>query len=93
MRIVEVLLDTVARCKRGHPRGRRTPYPATKSRIVLVDDYAVARHGLALVLTEEGVRKAEKASNRNDALEAAGREPPEMALVDLSLGANATAAL
>jgi hypothetical protein len=48
---------------------------------------------LALGLTEEGVGECREASGQDDALEAAGREPPDMELVDLSLGADATAVL
>jgi DNA-binding NarL/FixJ family response regulator len=56
-----------------------------KPRILLVDDHAAVRRGLALVLTEEGVGECQETSCRDEALEAARREPPDMALVDLSL--------
>ena len=39
--------------------------------ILLVDDHAVVRHGLALVLTEEGVGECREAAGREEAL--AGR--------------------
>lgn len=54
-------------------------------RILLVDDHAAVRHGLALVLAEEGVGECREAGGREEALEAAAKEPPDMALVDLSL--------
>ncbi len=53
-------------------------------RILLVDDHAAVRHGLALVLFEEGVGECREASGREEALAVAAREPPDMALVDLS---------
>jgi len=56
--------------------------------ILLVDDHAAVRHGLALVLAEEGIGDCREAAGRKEALEAAGREPPDLALVDLSLGAD-----
>ncbi len=56
-----------------------------KTRILLVDDHAPVRHGLALVLAEEGVAHCLEAAGRGEALEIAQREPPDMALVDLSL--------
>ncbi len=64
-----------------------------KPRSLLVDDHAALRHGLALVLTEEGFGECREALGRDEALEATGREPPDLALLDLSLGAAATAAL
>jgi two-component system, NarL family, invasion response regulator UvrY len=54
--------------------------------ILLVDDHADVRHGLALVLAEEGVGDCREAVGREEALDAATREPPDMALVDLSPG-------
>ena len=54
-------------------------------RILLVDDHDAVRHGLALVLAEEGVGECSEADSRAGALEAAGQERPDIALVDLSL--------
>lgn len=59
-----------------------------KPRILLVDDHAAVRHGLALVLTEEGVGDCREAARREEALEAASREAPDVALVDLSPGTD-----
>lgn len=55
-----------------------------KRRILLVDDNAAIRHGLALMLTEEGVGECREAADTTEALEAATREQPDVALVDLS---------
>lgn len=56
-----------------------------KRRILLVDDHTEVRHGLALVLAEEGIGECREASGRQEALDAAAREPPDVALVDLSI--------
>ncbi len=53
-------------------------------RILLVDDHTAVRHALALVLAEEGIGECREASGVTEALEAAAREPPDVALVDLS---------
>jgi DNA-binding NarL/FixJ family response regulator len=53
-------------------------------RILLVDDHPAVRHELALVLAEEGVGDCQEAAGPEEALETAGREPPAVALVDLS---------
>jgi DNA-binding NarL/FixJ family response regulator len=52
--------------------------------ILLVDDHAAVRHGLALVLAEEGLGECREASGREEALATAGGSPPDVALVDLS---------
>ncbi len=57
-----------------------------KPRILLVDDHAAVRHGLALVLTEEGVGECREAAGRDEALATVAREMPDLALVDLSPG-------
>ncbi|HUX27317.1 MAG TPA: response regulator transcription factor [Terracidiphilus sp.] len=57
-------------------------------RILLVDDHAAVRHGLALVLAEEGVGECCEAAGRDEALEVAVREPLRLALVDLSPGTD-----
>ena len=61
----------------------RTP---GRRHILLVDDHPVVRQGLAQVLVEEGIGECCEASGREEALAAAGREPPDVALVDLSPG-------
>ncbi|HEY3416045.1 MAG TPA: response regulator transcription factor [Armatimonadota bacterium] len=68
-------------------RTRETPL------ILLVDDHAAVRHGLALVLAEEGVGECREAAGREEALNAAARELPDLALLDLSLGAEDTVEL
>ncbi len=55
-------------------------------RILLVDDHEAVRHGLALVLAEEGVGECREAAGREEALASAASEPPQVALVDLSPG-------
>lgn len=62
-------------------------------RILLVDDHPAVRHGLALVLAEEGAGDCREAAGREEALEAIGREPPDVALVDLSLDSGDALAL
>ncbi len=62
-------------------------------RILVVDDHADVRHGLALVLAEEGAGACREAAGREEALEAAAREPPDVALVDLSLAYDDALAL
>jgi len=54
--------------------------------ILLVDDHAAVRQELAFVLTEEGVGDCREAGGREEALAAIEREPPDLALVDLSPG-------
>ncbi len=53
-------------------------------RILLVDDHAAVRQGLALVLAEEGAGECTEAAGREEALAVASRQPPDLALVDLS---------
>ena len=57
-------------------------------RILLVDDHAAVRHGLALVLIEDGVGECREAAGREEALAAASSERPDLALVDLSPGTD-----
>ncbi len=60
----------------------------TMLRILLVDDHAAVRHGLAMVLEEEGVGECREAAGRDEALAAAAGELPDLALVDLSPGTD-----
>lgn len=62
--------------------------PIGTRRILLVDDHAAVRHELSLMLVEEGVGECREAAGREDALECVAREPPDVALVDLSPGAD-----
>lgn len=60
---------------------------AEKARcILLVDDHVDLREALARMLTLEGVGRCSEAAGPQEALEAAGRELPDLALVDLSPG-------
>ncbi len=54
--------------------------------ILLVDDHAAVRRGLALALAEEGIGDCREVASREEALAAATHEPPDLALVDLSPG-------
>jgi len=64
-----------------------------KPRILLVDDQPAVRQALALLLEEEGIGDCCEAGTRQEALEVAGREAPDIALVDLSMGNDDTLAL
>ena len=58
--------------------------PATK--ILIVDDHAVMRQGLAKLLSDEqGLRVCGEAENVSDALKAIGRLKPDLTIVDISL--------
>jgi two-component system, NarL family, nitrate/nitrite response regulator NarL len=63
--------------------------PATKLtaiRILLIDDHAVMRWGLRLLIEDQpGLKVIGEASGRNDALTLAEREQPDIILLDLSL--------
>ena len=55
--------------------------------ILLVDDHAVLRAGLRLLLeSRPGLRVVGEAGNRSDALAAAARERPDIIVLDLDLG-------
>ncbi|MCE5309105.1 MAG: response regulator transcription factor [Acidobacteriales bacterium] len=54
-------------------------------RILLVDDHSAVRHALALVLAEEGIVDCRESEGRQEALDIAERELPDLALVDLSI--------
>lgn len=54
--------------------------------LLLVDDHAQVRHGLALVLAEAGAYECLEVSGHDDAFAAIGRVRPDAALVDLSPG-------
>jgi DNA-binding NarL/FixJ family response regulator len=61
---------------------------AMGTRILLVDDHAAIRHGLALTLMQEGVGECSEVSGPEDALAVAAREWPDVVLVDVSLGSD-----
>ena len=58
----------------------------TTIRILLIDDHAVMRWGLRLLIEDQpGLKVVGEASGRTDALELAEREQPDIILLDLSL--------
>ncbi len=62
-------------------------------RILLVDDNSAVRQGLALVLEAEGIGNCCEAGGRKEALDVAGRESPDIAVLDLNMGNEDTIAL
>jgi two-component system, NarL family, invasion response regulator UvrY len=61
--------------------------------ILLVDEHIAVRQGLAEALAEEGIGDCSQAVGRAEALEAAGREPPNLVLLDLSPATDEALAL
>jgi two-component system nitrate/nitrite response regulator NarL len=56
-------------------------------RILLVDDHAIMRDGLRLLIeTTENMRVVGEATNRAQAMQIAARERPDLILLDLDLG-------
>src|SRR5256885_13424189 len=56
-------------------------------RVLLVDDQAVVRTGLRMLIdSRPGLRVAGEAGNRDDALRIALREQPDVIVLDLNLG-------
>lgn len=63
------------------------PNTSTPIRILIVDDHLVVRAGLhMLVENHPGMTVVAMASNRAEALELAGRDSPDLILLDLDLG-------
>jgi len=62
-------------------------------RILLVDNNSAVRQGLALVLEAEGIGNCCEAGGRKQALDLAGRESPDIAVLDLNMGSDDTTAL
>ena len=63
-------------------------------RILLVDDHAVVRAGLRMIIqSREGMTIVGEAGNRDDALSLAASEHPHIILLDLDLGGDSGMAL
>jgi two-component system, NarL family, nitrate/nitrite response regulator NarL len=63
--------------------------PAPPIRVLLVDDHAVIRTGLRLLIeSRPGLQVIGEAANRLDALAVAAREHPDLILLDLDLGGS-----
>ena len=63
-------------------------------RILLVDDHAVVRAGLRLIVqSRTGMTIVGEAGNRDDALSLADSEHPDIILLDLDLGGDSGMAL
>src|SRR5687768_17404531 len=63
-----------------------SPMMTQTSRVLLVDDHAIIRAGLRLLLeSEPGLKVVGEASNREEALTVAAREKPDLILLDLQL--------
>src|SRR2546425_5667975 len=62
--------------------------PQTKTiRVLLIDDQAVVRSGLRLLIeSRPGLEVTGEAGNRDDALKIALREQPDVIVLDLNLG-------
>src|SRR5689334_14320754 len=64
---------------------------ATKSvnrnkRVFLVDDHPVMRHGLALVIGQQGdLEVCGEAANASDAIKMVEQNPPDLMIIDISL--------
>jgi DNA-binding NarL/FixJ family response regulator len=54
-------------------------------RVILADDAAVIRHGLARLLAEEGVEIAAEVGDADALLEAVERDPPDAVIVDIRM--------
>jgi len=60
---------------------------STKKKILIVDDHSLVRRGLtALIESEPDLAVCGEAANRREALDAIGQSPPDLVIVDLSLG-------
>ena len=58
-----------------------------KSRVLLVDDYAIVRDGLAQLLQgEPDLTVCAEAASAEQALDVAAQTHPDLAIVDISLG-------
>jgi len=57
-----------------------------KSTVFLVDDHPVVRHGLALVIGQQGdLEVCGEAANASDAIKMVEQNPPDLMIIDISL--------
>ena len=65
---------------------RKSESPQQKARLVLVDDHAIVRHGLAQVIGREtDMEVCGEASNAGDALQLIATTKPDLVIIDLTL--------
>src|SRR3954447_17906352 len=70
-----------------HVMKSKTTAPPKKARVLLVDDHAVVRDGLAqLIQGEKDLAVCGEAASAEEAVDLAGRAKPNLAIVDISLG-------
>src|SRR4051794_32498727 len=68
---------------------RNPATPPANIRILLVDDHSLVRAGLRMLIeTYPNLRVVGEASNGTEALDLAGREQPDIILLDLDLGGD-----
>lgn len=69
------------------PEARHRVKKKTKARVLLVDDHAIVRDGLAqLIQREEDLVVCAEASSAEEAVQAVAKAKPDVAVVDISLG-------
>jgi DNA-binding NarL/FixJ family response regulator len=54
--------------------------------ILLIDDHVIVREGLAVLLNQHGLGRIESAGSAEEAMAAIQRRPPEVVVLDISLG-------
>lgn len=54
-------------------------------RVILADDAVLFREGMARILTEAGFMVTGQAGNASELLELVGRDPPEVAIIDIRM--------
>jgi DNA-binding NarL/FixJ family response regulator len=62
-----------------------SPTPVGPMRLILADDAAVIRQGLARLLTDQGFEIVAQVSDASDLVEAVDADPPEAVIVDIRM--------